>query len=460
MPSDGLLNARLGSPSARVDCVCRLACETRPVRSTKWFRETRHRLAHATIAVEASRWARTLLLALAIVGTGLLAQNSGPDADARLSEAARLIQHGELTEATAILQGLVRDHPGDVEALVMLGTALSLVPRRSEAVETLLLAIESRPDQAWVHASAGTAFARLGEPDAALQVFERAIALDPDLGDVHLNIALILAAKEMFDRAAKHMAKALSLETDRKTRARLHFLTGKLHLEQGQIETAGEQFRQSIEHDASQGEAYLALGMTLKRLLREEQAFPMLRQAVELAPGDAAAHYQFGLELQRRGDVTIAADHFLRAHELKPSDQSIVYNLTRALHKAGRQRESRKYRQLLSRMIASDDSARERELETARLHGEAVRLEKAGHYAEALDKYRSVLQVEPLNAVSRRNLALVLCRLGRWVEGIEELEAILRANPDDIETARTLAIVLDQARQHRGEAALETGKGQ
>ena len=316
------------------------------------------------------------------------------------------------------------------------------------------------PEQAWVHASAGTAFVRLGEQDAALQVFERAIALDPELGDVHLNIALILAAKEEFDRALEHMAKALSLETDLRKRARLHFLTGKIHVEQGRIETASGQFRQSIELDSAQGEAYLALGMTLKRLLREDQAFPMFRRAVELAPADAAAHYQFGLELQRRGEDTIAADHFLRAHELKPSDQSVVYNLTRALHKAGRHQESQQYRESLSRMIASDDTAREHELESARLHGEAVRLEQAGHYAEALDTYRAVLQIEPLNAVSRRNLALVLCRLGRWDEGIEELDAIIRANPDDIETARTLAIVLDEARQQEGGAASDEGKGQ
>ncbi len=49
-------------------------------------------------------------------------------------------------------------------------------------------------------------------------------------------------------------------------------------------------------------------------------------------------------------------------------------------------------------------------------------------YAEALDKYRAVLRFEPLNAVARRNLALVLCRVGCCGEGIEELEAILHSD--------------------------------
>ena len=65
----------------------------------------------------------------------LVGQNRESDSDPQLSKAARLIQQGDLTEATAILQRLVRSRPDDVDALVMLGTALSLVPRRSEAVE-------------------------------------------------------------------------------------------------------------------------------------------------------------------------------------------------------------------------------------------------------------------------------------------------------------------------------------
>ncbi len=400
-----------------------------------------------------------ILMALGATAAGLLAQAGTPDS-AQIPEAERLIQQGHLNEAIALLERFVQARPRNVDALLMLGSAFSLVPRRNEAVQVLIRAIELSPTRAQVHASAGAAFARLGEQDAALQVFERAVTLDPDLGDAHLNIALILAAREEFDRAAEHMAKAMRLESDRAKRARLHFLNGKLHVERGQLEKACEEFQRSLGLDPENGEAYLALGVTLKRLLLEDEAYPMFRRAVEVAPGDPTAHYQLAIELQRRGAAQAAADHFLHAHGLRPDDQSIVYNLTRALHKAGQRDESQEYRELLARMIEADDRARENELETAQLHGEAVRLEEAGDYGEALDKYRAVLRFEPLNAVARRNLALVLCRLGRWDEGIEELEAILRANPDDAEIARTHAIVLDEARKGGRGTALEAEKGQ
>ena len=394
-----------------------------------------------------------LVATLAATATGLHAQAAATRPDSRLPEAARLIQQGALSEAIQLLGIVTQGRPDDVEALLMLGSALSLVPRRNQAIQALLRAIELDPDSASVHVSAGMAFARLGEQDAALQVFERAVSLNPGLGDAHLNVALILAGREQFGRSAEHMAKALSLESDHGKLARLHLLNGKLHVERDQLVEAGQEFQRSITLDPESGEACLALGLTLKRLLREDEAYPMFRRAVDLAPGDPIARYQLALELQRRGDYEAAADHFLKAHELQPDDRSVVYNLTRALHKAGRRSESQRYREVLAKMIELGDRAREREFETARLHGEAVRLEEAGNHAEALDKYRAVLRFEPLNAVARRNLALVLCRLGRWGEGIEELEAILRSNPDDAETARILAIVRDEARRSEIERA-------
>ena len=98
-------------------------------------------------------------------------------------------------------------------------------------------------------------------------------------------------------------------------------------------------------------------------------------------------------------------------------------------------------------MIQVADNARENALKSARIHGEAILLEKTKNYIGALEKYRSVLEFDPLNPVPRRNMALVLCRLSRCDEGIEELRAILRHYPDDDETARSLTLMLDQARR-------------
>ena len=397
-------------------------------------------------AMTARRFVDSLAVALGAAALAVSAQTPAADPRPRLAEAASRIQRGVPHQAIPLLEAAVQNRPHDAEAHLMLGTALSMIPRRNEAVQALLRALELRPDHAQSYAAAGMAFARMGERDAAFQVFERAVFLNPFLKDAHLNLALILAAKEEFQRAEEHMAQAISLEEDSGKRARLHFLNGKLYTERNRLEEAAREFERSIALDPGTGETYLALGVTRKKLLLEDEAYPMLQKSVELAPEDPTARYHLALELQRRGGLQAAVDHLFKAHELRPDDQSIVYNLTRALYKAGRRSESALYREKLARMIEAADKARENELDTARLHGDAVRLEQAGHYAAALDKYREVLRFEPLNGVARRNLALVLCRLDRWNEGMEELRAILREDPDDVETARALTIVWDQAR--------------
>ena len=386
----------------------------------------------------------------------LWAQADRATPDRRLEQAADLIRRGAAVEAVALLDTVLAAQPGDARAHLLRGTALSLIPRREESVEALLLALELRPEDAEAYDSAGAALVRLGEHDAARAVLARAVALDPELGSARLNLSLLLAASGEFDLAAEHMAKALSLEPNPIARARLHYLTGKLHVERDRIEDGAMEFKRSVQLDPASSEASLALGLARKRLLLEDEAYPMLRRAVELAPGDPSARYHLALELQRRGDAESAARHLLRAHEIRPADQSIVYNLVRALHSAGRRDEAETFRSKLRRMIATADRAREHELRTAQIHADAVRLEGEGDYAAALDKYRAVLEFEPLNATARRNLALVLCRLGRWSEGIEELEAILRDDPDNTEVIRALAIVLDEARR----AGAETGRTQ
>lgn len=388
-------------------------------------------------------WFRAGLAALALALLSYIATAADPDP--RLAIAAERIQAGTLAEAVDLLDAVVQENPDDPDAHLLLGSALSLIPRRERAIESLLRALELRPQHAQSHATAGMAFARLGERDVAASVFERAISLNPALGDAHLNLALILAGQEDYEGAARHMAEALELETDVSARARLRFLNGQLMVALGRVDDAVGEFERSLELESGSGEVHLALGMAQKTLLREDDAFPAFRKAVELAPQNPEAHYQLGLELQRRGDAGAAADRFLEANRLRPSDQSVVYNLSRALHQAGRHEESKRYRGELGHMIQAADKARENELETARLHGEAVRLEQDGDFAAAISKYREVLEFEPLNPVARRNLALALCRVERWDEGIAELRAILRDNPDDAETARALTIALDRS---------------
>ncbi|HUG55123.1 MAG TPA: tetratricopeptide repeat protein, partial [Vicinamibacteria bacterium] len=54
-----------------------------------------------------------------------------------LARARKLIEAGSFEEAASLLRAAVERHPDDPDARLLLGTALALVPRRSEALQEL-----------------------------------------------------------------------------------------------------------------------------------------------------------------------------------------------------------------------------------------------------------------------------------------------------------------------------------
>ncbi len=81
----------------------------------------------------------------------------------------------------------------------------------------------------------------------------------------------------------------------------------------------------------------------------------------------------------------------------------------------------------------------------------------ANRFAEAIDRFREALDLDPSLVEARVNLGGMLCASGRYAEGIVELEAALSARPDDPDTHVLLArAYLATNDPPRARAALES----
>lgn len=49
-----------------------------------------------------------------------------------------MIQDGDVTEAVSVLREVTRTSPNDAEAHLLLGVAVSLIPRRQDSIQALL----------------------------------------------------------------------------------------------------------------------------------------------------------------------------------------------------------------------------------------------------------------------------------------------------------------------------------
>ena len=368
-----------------------------------------------------------------------------PRVERELTEAAGLLAKGSVAEAITLLRGTVKVHPRNAQAHLLLGSALALAPRREEAIQELTRAVELQPDSATTHNTLGTALARFAEFDRARKAFETATRLDPKWVDPHLNLALVLAQNNEIVAAGDEVARAAALCGICPQAAYLQYVQGKLYDKQNRTEQAVTAFESAIRLRPDFPDAYLELSTVKLKMGDEEKAVQALETAVRLAPRNGEARYRLGAEYLKRNNAAGAVEQLREAYRLLPEDRGILYNLARALRASGQPGDADTILRKLSEQLQSSTQASEQMFTTGKLNVEGMNLEKSGHYADAVDKYRAVLRIDPLAGPVRRNLGLALCRMGRWEEGIAELRETLRLYPEDAETTRALYIALDQA---------------
>jgi Flp pilus assembly protein TadD len=124
---------------------------------------------------------------LAILWLLVLFCAAGAGAD--LDRARELLRRGAIAEAVKLLRQHVQHAPGDADGHLLLGSALALVPLRSEAIDEARRAVELRPKSAGPYEALGSVLAQFAEYPAARQAFEKALDLDPASVDTRYSLA-------------------------------------------------------------------------------------------------------------------------------------------------------------------------------------------------------------------------------------------------------------------------------
>ncbi len=357
-----------------------------------------------------------------------------------LAKARSLITAGSVDESILLLRQAIARQPKSVDAHTLLGTALSLVPKRTEAIAEFETAIRLAPASATVHYGLGLAFGRFAEPEASRKALEKAIALDPLLADAHVSLALILVQLKDLTSALAHVDRSLKL----RPKAYPMFLKGKILMELERTADAAAAFERVVTLQPGNADAHLSLGIAQRKLGRDQNALASFRRSVQLAPGNAQALTELGKLYLSVGQSQEAVKQLSAANRLRPEDRPTLYTLSRALRATGKAAEAEVFHQRFKQHLKASGDNSATLFESIELNNAGVDLEKSGQHDMAMSKYRAALALDPANSGFRRNLAFCLCRLGRWKEGIAELREVLRQSPDDAEATRALYLALDQ----------------
>jgi tetratricopeptide (TPR) repeat protein len=375
----------------------------------------------------------------------LIAVSQGLAESSDLRAARRLIADGRREEGVRILGELIQSDPANFDARVVLGTTLAIQGVRSESIEQIAEAVRLRPQSAEAYNQLGTTLSRFLETQNAKSAFEHALQLDPHLAEAHVNLALLLAQANDLEDAGKHVDIALEVQRNSFASAYSHYLRAKIWAAQTQFEKAEGELVQAVRVNPNFAEAWLDLGSARWTLADDKGALQAFQKSIQLNPKDAVGRYRLGAAYLRDGQPRRAVLHLRAALKLGGPDTPTLYNLERALRKAG----DLKGAQVVHRQMESDLQANRKISENApqatNLNTEGTQLEKQGDYQGAARKYRMALDLNPTAGTIRLNYGLSLCRLHQWHEGIAEIEEVLRLEPDNGAAARALYIAKEQA---------------
>jgi tetratricopeptide (TPR) repeat protein len=293
----------------------------------------------------------------------------------------------------------------------------------------------------------GMALSRFAEMTAAREAFEKATELNPKLAEPRLNLGLLLAQAGNFGSAGEELDLAIQSQGEVRSAAYSHLLRAKIWVAQQESGKAISELQQAVKLRPDYARAWSELG-SLLYIRGNPGALEALERAVALDPEDEMAQYRLGKQYLHGGYPDKAVSHLSAALQHNSDDPGILYNLALALRRSGQNAQANRVDERLSKNLQNTHKTTDAGLAIANLIDAGQALEKSGNIQAALEKYRSALDLSPMDPVLRLDYGLALCRLGDWRQGAVELQEVLRLDPNNAKAAKALYIAIDNEKNH------------
>jgi len=308
----------------------------------------------------------------------------------KLTRGQGLLQSGDPAAAEALLEEVVAEDPGVVDAQFTLGNARFAQRDFAGAIEAFTATIALNPEYDLALSNLGLARRRSGDLAGAREDFEALLALVPDSPAAHYNL-------------------------------------GEMDLEEDKPRDALEHFEVAVQSNDAMPSSYFGAGVASLQLGDVPGAARYLEHTVELAPDYPEVHYYLGLVAEARSDPATAVTEYRAEVDDFPSNYRAWFNLSLLLADLGQPAEA----------VDAARAAIEANPEFARAHVSLGRylllLNDPARYQEAGDAARRGLELQPeasVRALGHFVLADVYNRQGRAQDAQRELTLARRAQQE------------------------------
>lgn len=364
-----------------------------------------------------SRRAVFLLLALALVATGVVVLYVGRRPDSQRSSENLDSTLGQLRLERSI-------------SLPLAPAPLSVQQLREEFDAVVQELMQRYPESPGALHIAARQYAELQQYAKAAEIWERCIQLAPTYAGPRIGLAI--AAMERGDDVESIEILEQALAAGCRTRDIFDYLASALQ-KLGRLDEAEAVLRQGLEAFAQDPDLWISLGQIQFQLEKLDDAQKSLREAIRLRPDSTTAHFALANVSARLGQDEEAAEHRRRFTELKSK------------HPLMEQRFQIVYESVLRRIgvITLCDSASE--------------YQRQGAPRDAERLYYRALELNPNNADTCRWLASFYRSQGRIGDAHQLQGQLVKLEPGRVENYVNLASLSAQlGRQDAAESSLLT----
>ena len=371
-----------------------------------------------------------------------------PDArDAHLNLANELIEADRPEEAVAAARMAVEKRPDMAAGYSNLGNALMHLDRLDEAEESLRRALELDPRNRDARQNMAETFRKQKRHEAAVEAYHRVLELDRGYALAHAGLGDALLSLERYEEAVESLTEAISLGTDEKVTAALHFLLGKALQRLGRLEAAAEHLHRAVELDQSEAQPLVTLANLRIAQGRTEEADEYLNRARELNPRDPATLQNTAEALRKQERYTESIEAYRAALDVDPQYALAHAGLGDTLFRMKRYEEAAAS---LTRALTIEPDLRM----AGSLHLLAGRvLQELARPGEAANHYERALEIDPRNAEAMDRFAMLRFGQKRYREALRLYRTLLEIRPDSAQNHANLGATLfyldrlDDARQ-------------
>lgn len=434
-------------------------------------------------------------------------QPTAPEPRATLARA--LLEDGQLENAAAAYEDVVRLQPDNVEALEPLGRlyarlenwqgacrmlgrlveedparipsrlayarALQQAGNAAEAAVQLHAILAANPREADALTLLGRLWMKT-DPERAFECWARLAEVRPDAVEPPLQMARLRSRQQRFDEARQFYAAVITRASDHvealsglgralaatdRTEAMRHFVRwaeqqpeataprleiARLHLQARDFDRAEEIYREILERDTHDREAAVRLADLLSRdPARLDHALDLWRRIGARDPAAAHPFLQRAYLFERAGRSDEAEAEYRAALARAPDNEPALIGLARLLSSRPQPAEAAE----LFEAVHRQNPAR-----TDALLGLGRVLERLGRDEEALAAYDKVQAIDPANVNALLYRGRLLRQLGRIEQAIEQWRGVCAAAPRNANAWHELVFMLATA--EREAEALQT----